>query len=760
VTISNSGNANLIISGIAVSGTAAGDFSFTAASLPITIPAGSSTAVNVTFTPKQVGARTATLTITHNAPGSGSSTVSLQGSGTGTAQVTMQPVTIGGNLEVLATASLTSIPGTDVPVTITSADPSRVLLRDAFADPSGTGAGSPSITMSVHAGTNSLFPGFWVQAFDSSGTVNLTLSAPNYASSTVAVTLTRAGFVLISPLGQGADFTTNSGAQNVNLTVSPVRLDANNNVVAGVTGRVAGGLAVNVPVSSQNSTVGTIVGSPLSLTGGSTGATVQFDPASSGTSLLSVAAPSGFFIPTSGSQLTATVALPKLTLNPVSVGANLQVQASGSLESGAPTGGLSVTITSSNPSVVRLSTDPSVQGSSSLTLTVPAGQVFLPAFYVQALGASGSSAQLTATATNFQSGAANVSVTPSGFVIAGPSLVAGQAFTTSTISLPSNLQVQVMQLSSSLAPLGIGQIRGGLSVSVPVNSGSPGVGTIGNSPAILASGESASDNSVTFIPAGQGSSVLSLGTPSVSGFSTPTAGTTVTVTVTQPQITLGLASSTIGKDLQVPGSGTLSAAAPSGGLQVTISVTSGSGVLLSTTPTGAGSSSILVTVPEGSTGGGSFPAYYIQATAASGTATITAQATGWTSAPITVTLKPSGFVLRGPNGIGQDFGTITSNNDSNLTIESWQINASTLVPEAPQAVRGGLSFPVAVSSSNTAVGTIGGSPVTVDGTSSAFALTFHPVGKGSSILSFTQPAGFTTPMSNGKPLNSLTADVN
>ena len=133
----------------------------------------------------------------------------------------MQPVTVGANLEVLATASLTSIPQVDVPVTITSGDPSRVLLRDASADAFGNGAGSASITMNVRAGTTSLFPGFWVQGLASSGSVNLTLSAPNYASSTVTVTLTHSGFVLISPQGQGADFTTNSGAQNVLSHCSP-----------------------------------------------------------------------------------------------------------------------------------------------------------------------------------------------------------------------------------------------------------------------------------------------------------------------------------------------------------------------------------------------------------------------------------------------------------------------------------------------------------------------------------------------------------
>jgi hypothetical protein len=318
----------------------------------------------------------------------------------------------------------------------------------------------------------------------------------------------------------------------------------------------------------------------------------------------------------------------------------------------------------------------------------------------------------------------------------------------------------VMQLSGALAPLQLGQLRGGLSVSVPVISGTPAVGTISNSPATILPATSTNGNSVTFAPLSQGSSVLSLGAPSVSGFSTPTSNATVTATVTQPQITLGLASTIIGKDLQVLGSGSLSAPAPTGGLQITIRVSSGNGVLLSTSPTGAGSSSIVVTVPQGSTGGATFPAYYVQGTAASGTATITAEAAGWDSTPITVTLKPSGFVIRGPNGIGQDFSTIPSNNDTALTIESWQINDGTLVPERPQALRGGLVLAMNVTSSNTSAGTIQGSPVAFNGGDTSAAFSFHPVGTGASIISFPQPSGFSTPMSNGKALNSLTADVN
>ncbi len=68
VTVTNSGNADLTISAIGLSGANASDFSYTASALPITVAPGSSTTVSVTFTPASgaAGTRTATLSFTDN----------------------------------------------------------------------------------------------------------------------------------------------------------------------------------------------------------------------------------------------------------------------------------------------------------------------------------------------------------------------------------------------------------------------------------------------------------------------------------------------------------------------------------------------------------------------------------------------------------------------------------------------------------------------------------------------------------------------
>jgi hypothetical protein len=75
VTLANTGGGALAIASIAASG----DFGQTN-NCPASLAAGANCTINVAFTPTAIGARTGTLTITHNAAG-GSSTVALSGTG-------------------------------------------------------------------------------------------------------------------------------------------------------------------------------------------------------------------------------------------------------------------------------------------------------------------------------------------------------------------------------------------------------------------------------------------------------------------------------------------------------------------------------------------------------------------------------------------------------------------------------------------------------------------------------------------------------
>jgi Abnormal spindle-like microcephaly-assoc'd, ASPM-SPD-2-Hydin len=79
VTLINSGDAALTINGIGLSGTNSGDFA-QSHTCPSTLAAGVSCTISVTFTPTATDSRSASVTITDNAPGSPQS-VALSGTG-------------------------------------------------------------------------------------------------------------------------------------------------------------------------------------------------------------------------------------------------------------------------------------------------------------------------------------------------------------------------------------------------------------------------------------------------------------------------------------------------------------------------------------------------------------------------------------------------------------------------------------------------------------------------------------------------------
>jgi hypothetical protein len=128
VTLSNTGNAALSITGLALTGTNASDFAQTN-TCGSSVAGGSNCTISVTFTPAASGSRTASVSITDNASGS-PQTVSL--SGTGTA--------------ALASLSPTSLAFGNQPIDVTSAAQTVTL--------SNTGNAALSITGLALTGTN------------------------------------------------------------------------------------------------------------------------------------------------------------------------------------------------------------------------------------------------------------------------------------------------------------------------------------------------------------------------------------------------------------------------------------------------------------------------------------------------------------------------------------------------------------------------------------------------------------------------------
>ncbi len=102
LTLTNSGNAALSISSIAVSGTNASDFVQTN-NCGAKVAAGANCTISVTFTPAATGTRTAAITLTDNATGS-PQTVSLNGMGTAPS-VSISPTSLTFASQVVGTAS-------------------------------------------------------------------------------------------------------------------------------------------------------------------------------------------------------------------------------------------------------------------------------------------------------------------------------------------------------------------------------------------------------------------------------------------------------------------------------------------------------------------------------------------------------------------------------------------------------------------------------------------------------------------------------
>ncbi|HZL93037.1 MAG TPA: hypothetical protein VFB99_05310, partial [Vicinamibacterales bacterium] len=221
-------------------------------------------------------------------------------------------------------------------------------------------------------------------------------------------------------------------------------------------------------------------------------------------------------------------------------------------------------------------------------------------------------------------------------------------------------------------------------------------------------------------------------------------------------ITIG--DTTIGKDLQAAMNGTLGAAAPAGNLDVTITSLDPDKILLATTPTTAGSPSIVVAIAAGSS---SIPTFYLQALTPTGTATIRTSATGYATDTSTITLRPSGFLLATGN-----LATTTFSANSTLQVVAEYLTGATppyVSSGVRQAVRGGLSVDVSLTSSNTSVGRIVSSlnsapidHVTFNGGDSARSAAFDAIGAGNTVISLGMPAGFEA-ASTGQ---QITATVN
>lgn len=689
--------------------TAVTNASGVAASVALTA---NSTAGNYTVSASVSGvAAPATFSLT-NLPTSG-----------GGPQITITGAAVGQNLQTPVSVSIPNpapVGGLGLIISVNNANLIRVAGRPG--DP-----GTAQISVRILEGLTTV-SGIFVRGLASTGSAQITATATGYSTGLATIPLAPSGFVLAGPNGIGSAFSTPQGA-TTQLTVSSARLDQSLNFVE--LQAIRGDLSVQVPISNTTPSVGTVTPQLVSISGGQAGGTANFNALATGGTTLTAGAPADFSQAAPGvSSLIATVTPAALVTTNVTLGENLQSVLSVRLNSPAPPGGLLLTIVSNDAAKVKFSTSAIAEGSGSITLNVEGGRTTTQDFYVQGLASAGS-VNYSATASGYGSATGTVTLTPSGFVVAGPFGTGADFFTTSGAE-NSDLTVYAARLTPARAYVEPQPVRGGLSVNVQVTSSNPSVGTITTSPVNFTGG--ISSRGAQFNPSSAGLAAVSLNTPA--GFSAPLQFSSLTVTVRTPQLQVE-DNVVIGKNLQAFGSLLLGQAAPAGGLTVTL--TSGSSqLLLASSETAAGATSLAIQVPAGQ----SSAVYFLQARGDSGTASYTAAAPGYLSKSGTVILNPSGVVIAGQFGFGFPVVTTLAGGSRPVSVITALLDPATQAFVRTQPLSGGLSLSVALENTSPEIGTVS-SPVTIAGGTDTANTDFVPLSVGQTLLTVIPPAGYT-----------------
>jgi hypothetical protein len=648
---------------------------------------------------------------------------------------------VGNNLVTNDSISLGAAPPSNETMTLTSGDPTHFLLST-----SPTVLGTASITLQLTGGSFNV-PTFYVQGQNYTGTTaitaTLTASAPGYANGTATITLFPSGLTYL--FSSTLNTTTFSAPTTLTAYLAILSPGSLTLYTYGYLLGPQAPAAVPVAVTSTNTGVGTVTGSPSSIGVGTYYTQgINFQPVGAGTTNLNLATPTSYSTPSNASvQIVTTVSAPAININNVIIGNNM-VTSPGSSLGAAPPSNETLTLTSGDSTHFLLSTSPTTLGTASITLQLTAGSAAIPTFYIQGQNYTGSTAitaTLTASAPGFATGTSTMTLYPSGLTYLFTSTL-----NTTTFSSPTTLTAYLAILTPGTLtlytygyPLGP-QAPG--AVPVAVTSTNTSVGTVTGSPASIGVGAYFTQ-AIVFHPATAGTTNLNLATPT--GYSTPSnTSVQIVTTVTAPAINFN--NQILGNNTYLSGSISLAAAPPS---NEAMTITSSDPVhfLLSTSPTAVGTPTITLQLMGGSF---SVPQFYVQGQKFNGaiaiSATLTASAAGYSDGIATESLYPTGLTYLNTSSLS----TTTSSSPTTLTIYLAVFSPGTLnfytygYPLGPQAPGGAVT--AAVTSSSPGVGTITGSPAMITpGNYYTQAISFVPVAAGTTNLDLSTPAGYFTP---------------
>jgi uncharacterized repeat protein (TIGR01451 family) len=678
-------------------------------------------------------------------------------------------LTVGAGLQVGTSVQLDGSQHGGVAVTLTSSDPAKVRLS-----PDASTAGSGSIVINLENGFT--VASFTVQGIENTtGSATITVSAPGFTPDTFTVHTVPIAVQLIGAPTSTTSLSPESAGWYVRVGIP----SANNESLTTAQNVRAGGPPFVVTLTNSNAavaqlrsdeppTTGQVVTKPIQPNAQNTSAIVggtsfglAFDPVGGGTTTLTLTGPPGVgTVPVTPHTVTVTAPGISMPAN-LTVGAGLQLGTSVQLD-GSQHGGVAVTVTSSDPSKVRLSASATTAGSGSIVIDLENGFT-VASFTVQGMENTTGSATITVSAPGFTPDTFTVTVAPTAV-----QLIGAPTSTTSLSAESAGWYVRVGIASANNQFLTTAQnVRAG---------GPPFVVTLSNSNAAVAqlrSDEPATTDQVVtkpiqpnaqntsaivggtsfglaFDPLGGGTTTLTLtGPPGVGTVPATPAGHTVTVTA--PAV-LTQGSQTVGAGLQVGSLASLEGS-QHGGVDVTVSSSAPGVLLVSPNATTPGTASFVVHVANGST---NVP-FVVQALEnITGSAIVSVSAPGFTTGTVAMTVVPAAIDILGlPASV-----EAASGESAGWYVRVGIANAGQTGLTTAQNVRfGGPAFVVTINNSNAAVAELrsdepvaSGQVVTkpihpneqntsavTGGTS--FGLSFKPLGSGSTTVAATGPAG-------------------
>jgi hypothetical protein len=443
--------------------------------------------------------------------------------------------TVGSNLEAPAKIKLDEpAPDEGLEITLRSADPN--LLRIST---SANKLGTASLVIKARPG-NVESQEFWLQALGSSGSVTYTANAPGRGGGTGTVTLAPSGILVRGPYRVLKFQTTTGAAPPPKITLIAARLDSSMKLseVQAVASDV------QVEVSNSNTSAGRLADSPVTISAGEASAVTLFQSAGEGDVTFAIKAPPGFSVPAESATVTASVRKPGIVVSDdLVIGENLQIGGTLALGELAPASGLTVTLTSADPSRLLIAASGTEAGSKSLQIKMrPEG--FNATYFLQALGSSGE-VEYTASAPGYRSRTGVVKLAPSGIIMTpyfqGPpdeAQVLKKVTSDGSYGFrmkeseqtPMKLIVWTAQLDPKThrsADITVQPLRAGLSLTVPLTNSNPGVGKMASEITITGGSD---HGSVEFTAASAGMTEISVVTPAnftVSANSTKVNGTVV-----------------------------------------------------------------------------------------------------------------------------------------------------------------------------------------------------------------------------------------